>query len=349
MKAHPIPPLLVLLLLAALCPAAAAFSPSPPSPSPSASASASADIDDRRIEALLLGPACRREALAAAATGAAATLIGLCPLPASAGYRDEAPFDLARRRYFPGALRNNVAVLRTVSALLWNIVSDTRRRRNLAYANPRSTVVGYLRAKDETTTVEDSLAGMLGREYGGVVVLPSGPRGQPFDLAADLANLAAALPAEARKSKYGGGNVIIIFGPHVGISKEGRLGYVETDRERVQKSEYVSNDDQGVAREDPEAVLSNVKRAYRTIRDQVVQGVQAAAVMDGAVGGGTGLREVTVVGGITINRSKVGKDIEKGDDCFYPLLIKSFGAGGTVVDRYEGAFGDMGIPDKERQ
>ena len=67
------------------------------------------------------------------------------------------------------------------------------------------------------------------------------------------------------------------------------------------------------------------------------------------MGGGTGLREVTVVGGITINRSKVGKDIEKGDDCFYPLLIKSFGAGGTVVDRYEGAFGDMGIPDKERQ
>mmetsp|Transcript_28738 Transcript_28738/g.43844 ORF Transcript_28738/g.43844 Transcript_28738/m.43844 type:complete len:264 (-) Transcript_28738:100-891(-) len=51
--------------------------------------------------------------------------------------------------------------------------------------------------------------------------------------------------------------------------------------------------------------------------------------------------EVTLLGGVVIQRSKTG--VDKGEDCFQPLLIKTLTRNG-VKDLYEEAFGDLLTP-----
>jgi len=274
--------------------------------------------------------------LSAAALGLSSggvVLLGV-PSPASAGVGAVAPFDSARKELYPGAIKASVASLRITSALRWINTSETRRKANMAYARPWTTIVGGYKSTDDSTLMEDTLAGIVGKEYGGSIALGTGANGAPVDLGGDLTKLAAQLP---EKAKGGDGNLVVVYGPHVGISKEGKLGEVEVERDAPSAvSEYASS-----AGGDDRAVIAATKAAFKSARDKAEGQVPSAGeIRDLGVG------ELTLVGGITINRAKFGKD--KGEDWFYPLSAKTYMADGTVLDKYEGAFGDLGIPNKDR-
>jgi len=186
----------------------------------------------------------------------------------------------------------------------------------------------------------DTLAGMLGKDLtnagvDGVVSLDCGTGGMPSS------NLMSDISSAAKKLSDGSGgrdvNIVLIYGPHVGISKEGTVGYVERrvdDKEFVATSEYAQSSDN-------RAISDTAKQAYKSIKSKIESQI-------GAGGLGESISEMTVVGGVTLNRSKFGK--AKGEDAFYPLSAKQFvSGGGSSVDLYNGAFGDREVDPKDRE
>jgi len=88
-----------------------------------------------------------------------------------------------------------------------------------------------------------------------------------------------------------------------------------------------------------EGVVSNVigdsvKQTEKTILDKV----RSTVPKDGKT-----LKEITLLGGVVIHRTKTG--VDRGEDCFQPLSIKTYIAeNGNVVNLYEKAFGDLLTP-----
>ena len=304
---------------------------------------------------------CRRSALCQTlgiSTTAAAVVAGglsLYPTQASAGVGAPVLFDESVKVYFAGALTNAVAALRIESALRWKNISDNRRVRNFdnkkkAKYGPRNTLVASCGCKDDTTPVGDTVAGMLAKDLSnagvaGVVSLDCGSGGIPSG------NIMSDLAAEAKKlSETAGGrnvNIVLVYGPHVGVSKDGRVGYVErrvADKEDVAVSEYVKAVKEGSSPdEEAKAISAAAKQAYKTIRDKIERQIDVAT-------GGTfwgGISELSVIGGLTINRSKFGK--EGGEDCFYALSARTITSDGESFDFYDGAFGDRDISPKDRE
>jgi hypothetical protein len=266
------------------------------------------------------------------------------------------PFDESVKTYFTGALTNAVAALRVESALRWKNISDKRRVRNFdgnkkAKYGPRNTLVAFCGCKDDPTPVGDSVAGMLAKDLtnagvAGVVSLDCGSGGMPSG------NIMADLAAEAKKlSSTAGGNVniVLVYGPHVGVSKEGRVGYVErrvADKEDLAVSEYVTAAKEGSSRdEEAKAISAAAKQAYKTIRVKVEAQIASVTGAGGAFW--DGISELSVIGGVTINRAKFGK--EGGEDCFYALQARALTSDGEAYDFYEGAFGDRDISAKDRE
>lgn len=290
----------------------------------------------------------RRDALAklvsAGAACASAAVISVPTEPAVAGVGAPVPFDEARKVLFPGSLINSVAALRIESALKYKNISDSRRKMNLddkkrSKYGPKNTLVVTCSCSDDTTPMADTLAGMLGKDLtnagvDGVVSLDCGSGGMPSS------SLMPDISAAAKKlSESSGGrdvNVVLIYGPHVGISKEGKVGYVErrvADEESVATSEYANAGDD-------RAIADAAKQAYKAIKSKIQSQI-------GAGGLGEGISEITIVGGVTLNRSKFGK--EKGEDAFYPLYAKQIMSGGSSQDIFDGAFGDREVPPKDRE
>lgn len=315
-----------LYLFAATAGVASAFSFNPPSDS-------NAAVQSRRYVLTNL--------VTAGAACASAAVITVPTEPAVAGVGAPVPFDEARKVLFPGSLINSVAALRIESALKYKNISDSRRKQNLddkkrAKYGPKNTLVVTCSCSDDTTPMADTLAGMLGKDLtntgvDGVVSLDCGSGGMPSS------NIMSDISSAAKKlSESAGGrdiNVVLIYGSHVGISKEGKVGYVERrvdDEESVATSEYAKAGDD-------RAIADAAKQAFKAIKSKI----------QSQIGAGEGISEITVVGGVTLNRSKFGK--EKGEDAFYPLYAKQFMSDGSSLDIFYGAFGDREVAHKDRE
>ena len=291
----------------------------------------------------------RRDALtnlvSAVSAASATTALAFPTQPALAGVGAPVPFDETRKVLFPGSLMNSVAALRIESALRYTNISESRRKQNLdekkrAKYGPKNTLIVALSCSDDATPVADTLTGMLGKDMTnagveGVVSLDCGSGGMPS------ANVMSDVSAAAKKlSASSGGreiSVVLIFGPHVGISKEGKVGYVER---RVNDEETVATSEYAKAGADDRSIADASKQAYKSIKAKVEAQI-------GAGGLGEGISEMTVVGGVTLNRSKFGK--AKGEDAFYPLMAKRIVPDGSTVDIYGGAFGDREVIPKDRE
>ena len=275
---------------------------------------------------------------------ASAAVISVPTEPANAGVGAPVPFDEARKVFFPGSLTNAVTALRIESALKYKNISDSRRKQNLddkkrAKYGPKNTLVVTCSCSDDMTPMADTLAGMLGKDLtntgvDGVVSLDCGSGGMPSSsFMSDISSAAKKLSESADGRDI---NVVLIYGSHVGISKEGKVGYVEQrvgDEVSVATSEYAKAGDD-------RAIADAAKQAYKAIKSKIQSQM-------GAGGLGEDISEMTVVGGVTLNRSKFGK--EKGEDAFYPLYAKQIMSDGSSLDIFDGAFGDREVPPKDRE
>lgn len=104
-------------------------------------------------------------------------------------------------------------------------------------------------------------------------------------------------------AKCDGKRALVLFGPEVDISPEGSVGEIKG---------------------------MDVKSAEKFVMDKLINDKLWEKV-----------NEVTILGGVVIHRSKTG--VDKGEDCFQPLLIKTLSQNG-VKDLYEEAFGDLLTP-----
>ena len=289
----------------------------------------------------------RRDALTNLVSAASATTALAFPAqPALAGVGAPVPFDETRKVLFPGSLMNSVAALRIESALRYTNISESRRKQNLdekkrAKYGPKNTLIVCCSCSDDATPVADTLAGMLGKDITkagveGVVSLDCGSSGMPS--ASTMSDVSAAAKKLSASSDGREISVVLIFGPHVGISKEGKVGYVER---RVNDEETVATSEYAKAGADDRSIADASKQAYKSIKAKVEAQI-------GAGGLGEGISEMTVVGGVTLNRCKFGGK-EKGEDAFYPLMAKRIVPDGSTVDIYGGAFGDREVMPKDRE
>ena len=320
-----------LCLFAATAGVASAFSFNPPSDSNAAAVQSRRDALTNLVSA---GAAC-----------ASAAVIGVPTEPANAGVGAPVPFDETRKVFFPGSLINSVAALRIESALKYKNISDSRRKQNLdgkkrAKYGPKNTLVVTCSCSDDMTPMADTLGGMLGKDLtntgvDGVLSLDCESGGMPgSSVMSDISSAAKKLSESAGGRDI---NVVLIYGPHVGISKEGKVGYVER---RVNDEESIATSEYATKAGDDRAIADAAKQAYKAIKSKIQSQI-------GAGGLGEGISEMTVVGGVTLNRSKFGK--EKGEDDFYPLYAKQIMSDGSSLDIFDGAFGDREVPPKDRE
>jgi hypothetical protein len=277
-------------------------------------------------------------------------------------------FDSSLKEFFPGSIPSSTVLLRVQSTL--------RKRQYLPY----NTILASSLPTEEILYTPTSLISILRNKLceskdGGIYSL-GGLGGIPFAGNAGMEDLFSHAPQDGR--------IVIVFGPNVGIDKNGVLGRVE----RIGTEEYGADEANGV-----------VVRAYRDIvrgkegmvgtdsntgwnleYDYIVNMLQKMPLKEWAKDGKGGddyaiaqiskeiygimedliqkmvegcimndkynakVTEVTLMGGIFINRGH-GSGTDGGDDYFQPLCMKALDQKtGTETNLYKQVFGDLSTP-----
>lgn len=272
-------------------------------------------------------------------------------------------FDTTVRAFFPGAVPNSVITSRAV-----------KRLQDRGY-NPDNTILASSLCSDEIDTTALSLIaqlqGQLARKQDGGVFNLGGLGGVPFVGKSGFGAFLSHVPKNGR--------VVILYGPHVGISNEGVVGKVE----RVGQDKPSGSCGAGIGAY--KAIKAggrgaNDKFDYQEeyIIDQLtprLQGLLKAQANQGAVNGFVSnnkaittvtvnmfdvvnelleeqimaavnspgfwdnVSEVTLLGGIVLNRGH-GQGTPGGEDYFQPLQFKSLNKNGEI-DMWYTVFGDL--------
>jgi len=268
-------------------------------------------------------------------------------------------FDQALKEYFPGSIPSTTVFLRAQSTL--------RKRQYYPY----NTLIATSLPTDEIVNTPTSIVNQIRSKFsevkdGGVYNL-GGLGGIPF---AGMTGVSDML-SHAQKD----GRVLIIFGPNVGISKDGKVGLVE----RIGRSELGANETNGAIVKaykeiisgkggssgsdfdlemdylvklieqmplkeysakggDDYAIAQITKNLYITIEKLIEKQVSAAISKNGNFW--DSVTEVTLMGGIIVNRGH-GSGTEGGDDFFKPMMMKTITKGGAEADLYPEVFGDL--------
>lgn len=270
-------------------------------------------------------------------------------------------FEQALNEYFPGASSSTEMTYRMTTFF-----------RNRGY-NEKNTLIGSSLCSDEINDTSSSFVTTLAKKLtppkeGGVFNL-GGLGGLPFVGSSGFGAFTSHCPRS--------GKIIIIFGPHVGISNEGVIGKVE----RIGKNSpstscgaavgaYTAlkagtvdyNAPYGTRDFQEEFIIQNLrkylgilaeveekgesgsiayvtKKMYNLIRDIVRQNVEQFTSVPGFWDKCT---EVTLLGGILVNRGH-GVGLVGGDDLFQPLTLTTIAAQGES-DMFSDIFGDLNIP-----
>lgn len=301
-------------------------------------------------------------ASAGLALASALTVTISAPQPANAvvGSPD---FDASLRTFFPGAVPNSVINLRV-----------TKRLKDRDY-RPYNTILGASLCSDEIDTTALSLVQNLQKSLtltkdGGVFNL-GGLGGVPFVGKSGFGAFLSHVPTK--------GNVIILYGPHVGISNEGVVGKVE----RVGQANPSTSCGAGIGAY--KAIKAggrgpNDKFDYQEefIIDELTPKLQSlleqqknSGAVNGFINSNTALTtvtvnmfdivndvmegqveaayskpgfwdkisEVTLLGGIVVNRGH-GAGLVGGEDFFQPLQFKTITKNGEI-DMWDQVFGDL--------
>jgi len=293
----------------------------------------------------------------------ASALTGLVSPSAANAVLSSPDFDTSVRTFFPGAIPNSVVNLRV-----------TKKLKDRSY-RPYNTILGSSLCSDEIDSTSLSLVQNLQRSLtlvkdGGVFNL-GGLGGVPFVGKSGFGAFLSHVPTS--------GKVVILYGPHVGISNEGVVGKVE----RVGQSNPSGSCGAGVGAYkaikaggrgpndkfdyQEEFIIDELTPKLQTLLEQqknsgavngfVNQNTAIAAVtcnmfdivndvMEGQMeaawskpGFWDKISEVTLLGGIVVNRGH-GAGLVGGDDYFQPLQFKSINKNGEV-DMWDQVFGDL--------
>jgi len=309
-------------------------------------------------EARVTGP------LSTLAAASALTGASLLTEPEAANADAYSPdFDTSVRTFFPGAVPNSVVNLR---------VTDKLTKRGY---RPLNTIMGASVCSDEIDSTALSLLQQLQRSItlqkdGGVFNL-GGLGGIPFVGKSGFGAFLSHVPSQGR--------VVILYGPHVGISNEGVVGKVE----RVGQDSPSTSCGAGIGAYkaikaggrgpndkfdyQEEFIIDELTPKLQTLLEQqknsgAVNGFVNANTAIAAVtcnmfdvvndvmeaqleaawskkGFWDKITEVTLLGGIIVNRGH-GSGLVGGDDYFQPLQFKSVNAEGEV-DMWDQVFGDL--------
>lgn len=272
-------------------------------------------------------------------------------------------FDTSVRTFFPGAVPNSIITLRVAKKL-----KDREYK-------PYNTILGSSLCSDEIDSTALSLVQNLQKNLvltkdGGVFNL-GGLGGVPFVGKSGFGAFLSHVPSS--------GKVVILYGPHVGISNEGVVGKVE----RVGQSNpsgscgaavgaYKAIKAGGRGPNDKfdyqeEFIIDELTPRLQLLLEQqqksgavngfINQNTAMAAVtcnmfdivnevMESQIelamvsdGFWSKISEVTLLGGIVVNRGH-GSGLVGGDDYFQPLQFKAMNRNGEV-DMWDQVFGDL--------
>uniref|UniRef100_A0A7S2VZD4 Limiting CO2-inducible protein B/C beta carbonyic anhydrase domain-containing protein n=1 Tax=Eucampia antarctica TaxID=49252 RepID=A0A7S2VZD4_9STRA len=273
-----------------------------------------------------------------------------------------AKFQGAVKKYFPGAQSSSEVTLRLARAL-----------RERGY-NERNTLLGASLCSDEINDTPVSLVNglqskLLDTRDGGVFNL-GGLGGLPFVGTSGFGAFTSHCPES--------GKVVIVFGPHIGISNEGVIGKVERvgkDAPSTSCGAAVGaykaiasgnippmNGVPGTDDFQEEFIIANLKNRLNNLEELSKIGDDASLaaitnemydliwqIMKGEVeafstkpGFWNQITEVTLLGGIVINRGH-GENLEGGDDLFQPLLLTTVAKTGES-NIYQQVYGDLPTP-----
>jgi len=248
--------------------------------------------------------------------------------------------EAASEKYFPGALG---------SYAMDRLVAQTLERRGYTKDN---TLFASSICPDEINFIPGEMVDLMKTRWGENFAL-GGLAGLPFVGKAGFGAYSHHVPE--------GGKALIVFAPHVGIDADGTVGKIKRENQNavstacgaavggykaimankgvVSKSSDPDYDAQigfiveklapkvaPKVAEAPDAIAFTTYQMYLLAREYFVTQLIESNFWDDAT-------EVTVIGGIQINRAV-------GGDRFMPLMMQSRRqAKGTVVDLYEETFG----------
>mmetsp|Transcript_19929 Transcript_19929/g.42766 ORF Transcript_19929/g.42766 Transcript_19929/m.42766 type:complete len:364 (+) Transcript_19929:152-1243(+) len=278
------------------------------------------------------------------------------PLPAGAVPSANA-LESSLRKNFPGALSNSAIALRVAAAL-----------RDRGYT-PTNTLFGSSLCSDEINDTAESLVGDFQNKLGveGVFNL-GGLGGLPFVGISGMGAFTSHTPVD--------GKIFIVFGPHVGISNDGTVGKVE----RVGKDSVSTSCGAGIGAYKAIMATDTAKEAKETLGTKDFQEeyiiAQLSDRLDALRGQDpsnesityvtnkmydlvwemlrseintftakpdfwSGVSEVTLLGGIVVNRGHGAMEgVSGGEDFYQPLMLKSLTKDGES-DMYGEVFGDF--------
>eukprot|EP00560_Eucampia_antarctica_P006921 CAMPEP_0197824078 /NCGR_PEP_ID=MMETSP1437-20131217/1386_1 /TAXON_ID=49252 ORGANISM="Eucampia antarctica, Strain CCMP1452" /NCGR_SAMPLE_ID=MMETSP1437 /ASSEMBLY_ACC=CAM_ASM_001096 /LENGTH=373 /DNA_ID=CAMNT_0043423573 /DNA_START=316 /DNA_END=1437 /DNA_ORIENTATION=+ len=270
-------------------------------------------------------------------------------------------FDETLNSYFPGSISNNEITYRMTSAL---------RGRGYKEGN---TLIGSSFCSDEINDTSSSFVTLLAKKLttlqdGGIFNL-GGLGGLPFVGTSGFGAFTSHCP--------GNGKIVIVFGPHVGISDDGIVGKVErigkknpstscgaaVGAYKAIKAGAVDYDAPYNVRDfQEEYIIKNLRKKlgplaeiekkgddgavayvtqqmYNLVWDIVRRNVEDFTSKPGFWDKCT---EVTLLGGILVNRGH-GVGLLGGDDLFQPLTLTTIAAAGES-NIYGDVFGDLRTP-----
>jgi len=273
-----------------------------------------------------------------------------------AGPANAAPvFDSNMRKNFPGAMSNSAIALRVASTL-----------KERGYT-PSNTLFGNSLCSDEINDTSESLVNDFQNklQVGGVFNL-GGLGGLPFVGVSGMGAFLSHCPDS--------GKVFIVFGPHVGVSKDGVVGKVERIGRKgpstscgagIGAYKAIIGDSSGEDKSflgtkdfQEDYIIAKLRDRLDPVKDQEVSNESITFVTNkmydlvwemlrsqvnsftNKPGFWDGVSEVTLLGGIVVNRGHGADGIPGGEDFYQPLMLKSLTKEGES-DIYGEVFGDF--------